>query len=104
MLPQYQSASLSGRNSRLPELTTDEEPVEAAEKIDDAPDMAESAAVFCCDDDVGRRGVRGGSVGAEANFGIISLQSQRKRRIFKTRTWASVLCSTCRVKHKKNSN
>ena len=82
MLPQYQSASLNERNSRLPELTTDEEPVEAAEEIEDAPDMAESAAVVCCDDDVGRRGVRGGSVGAEANSGIISLQSQRKRRIF----------------------
>ena len=95
MLPQYQSASLSERNSRSPELTTDEEPVEAAEEVDDAPDMAKSAAVVCCDEDVGRRWVRGGSVGAGANSGIISPQSQRKRRISKTRTCASALCTTC---------
>ena len=46
--------------------------------------------------------MRGGSVGAGANSGIISPQSQRKRSTSKMRTWASALCTTCLLYRNQN--
>ncbi len=74
IFPQYQSASLNGRKSSSLAVGAEE-----------------SVAVW----DDGRRWLRGGRVGAGANSGMISPQSQRNRINSKTRTCASALWTTC---------
>ena len=81
MLPQYQSASLSERSS-VSETTAEAAGVAVEVVSDDW-------------DDGGRMWERGGSVGAEANFGITSPQSQRSSSSSTIRTCASELWTTC---------